>query len=441
MPDRQLFVSNNPDTNNLSALPDTSVAVDHGPSKLSEGHVFGARWRIMKILHLITNLSPNYGGPVKACLETCKQLVRSGDEVSIYTTNLDFPKGKLDVCLNKRVMLGEVKVSYFPVQFTPYVVSWDLARALYKNIKKFELVHIHGLYRFPQAVGAFLARTARVPYIIRPHGSLDPYLLHYPNRRRMKRLYEWLIENRNLNAASAIQFTTIDEMELVASLQLKAPAIVVPNSVDISKYDALPEFGVFRKKHKLEDKIIVLHYGRITFKKGLDILVRAFAKSAKNRDNVCLVIAGPDNEGYRSSVEKWISEENIGAKTIFTGMLQGNKALEVLRDADIFALPSYSENFGIAVVEAMVCGLPVIVSNKVNIWREVGQAKAGLVIGCNTEELAEALDYLIENKAARVEMGKAGRKLVEETYGVKTVTEELRRQYKHILDKASRDRG
>jgi glycosyltransferase involved in cell wall biosynthesis len=387
----------------------------------------------MKILHLVTNLSPNYGGPVKACIETCEQLARSGDEVSIYTTNLDFPAGKLDVQLNEPVMSKGVEISYFSIQFTPYVVSWGLARALYKNIKKFDLVHIHGLYRFPQAIGAFLARRARVPYIVRPHGSLDPYLFNQSNRRRRKRLYEWLIENRNLNGASAIQFTTQDEMELVAPLKLRAPAIVVPNSLNIDQYNTLPEFGLFRKKYKLEGKQIVLHYGRITEKKGLDIVVRAFAKASKHIDDACLVIAGPDNEGYSSVVRNWIAEENIGAKTVFTGMLQGEQSLEVLRDADIFVLPSYSENFGMAVVEAMACRLPVIISNRVNIWREVEQAEAGFIIDCNIEELSEALCNLFDNDALKVTMGRSGKRLVEHLYNDKVVTEDLRRNYKQIL--------
>ena len=120
-------------------------------------------------------------------------------------------------------------------------------------------------------------------------------------------------------------------------------------------------------------------------------------------------------------------------------MLQRDESLEVLRDADIFALPSYSENFGIAVVEAMACRLPVIISNKVNIWREVERAKAGLVVDCNIESLSEAMNDLIDDKEARAQMGEAGRKLVEATYAIKPVTDELRRQYRNILDKVSCD--
>ena len=387
----------------------------------------------MRILHVITNLSQGYGGPVKACKEMCASLADAGEDVTIYTTNLDYPVGRLDVPLNKRIQQDGYNVWYFPIQFSPYIVSWGLVRALKENIKKFDLVHVHGLYRFPQAAAAYFCRKYKVPYLIRPHGSLDPFLYSHKRHRISKRIYELLIENKNLNSASAIHFTTSEEMKLVEPLQLRSPGIVIPNGLDSAKYDSLPPFGTFRKKYCIGDKKIILHFGRINFKKGMDILVKAFAEVSRSRDDVLLVIAGPDNEGYKSQLETWITEENITSKVLFTGMLQGKDTLEVLRDADIFALPSYTENFGIAVVEAMASGLPVVISDKVNIWSAVRDAGAGLVTTCNEKMVAEAFIKLLDDSNKREEFGSAGKTLVKQKYGWGAIVKDLQITYKNIL--------
>jgi glycosyltransferase involved in cell wall biosynthesis len=388
----------------------------------------------MKILHLITTLSPRYGGPVPVCKEMCHSLAQIGEDVTIYTTNLDFPNGRLDVPLNTPVNQDGYKVWYFPVQFSSYIVSWQLAKALRKNTKQFDLVHIHGLYRFPQAVAAFFARKYNIPYIIMVHGSLDPFLFNKKKNRRLKRFYETLIENRNLNKATAIHFTTEEEMRLVEPLKLKAPGIVIPNGLDANKYVNLPSYGKFRDKYNLNNTKIILHFGRINFKKGLDILVKAFAQVAHKQDDVRLVIAGPDNEDFGVEVRKWLTQENVSSKAIFTGMLQGNEALEVLRDADIFALPSYTENFGMAVVEAMACGLPVVISNKVNIWREIDEAKVGLVTSCDVDEVAVSFLKLLNDENERNRLGEAGKIFVKQSYSWDSIIKKLLLSYKEIVN-------
>lgn len=389
----------------------------------------------MKILHIITNLSSNYGGPVKACKEMCRSLAKVGEEVTIYTTNMDFPRGRLDVPVNINITQDGYNVQYFPVLLSPYVVSSKLTKALHTNIKKFDLVHIHGLYRFPQAIAAYFARKYQIPYIVRPYGSLDPVLFYRKKNRLAKSIYVKIIENRNLNYASAIHFTTEEEKRLVQPLKLKAPGIIIPNGLEPIEYAKLPNYGKFRDKYNLGDVKIILHFGRINFKKGLDILVKAFAQIARDRDDVRLVLAGPDNEGYSTKVDKWLKQENVHSKAIFTGMLNGIEALEVLRDADIFALPSYSENFGIAVVEAMVCGLPVVISDKVNIWREVHDAGAGLVTSCDANEVAESFLRLLDDDNKRRKLGEAGKLLVKDNYSWDSIVQKLLLAYKDIVDK------
>jgi len=389
----------------------------------------------MKILHVINTLSPRYGGPVKACKALCSSLAHAGEDVTIYTTDLNYPIGVRDVVLNQEIKQDGYSLYYFHVQFNSYVFSLDYFKAIKNNINKFDIVHIHGIYRFPQAVTAYFCRKYNLPYIIRPHGSLSPYLFNSKRRKLRKRLYEYIIENRNLNNASAIHYTTEEEMVLAKPLGLKSNTFISPISIDISKYDDLPVKGIFRGKYKIDNnKKIILYFGRINFVKGLDILIKAFAKTLNRFQNVLLVIAGPDNEGYQTQVEQWIKNERIGTNVIFTGMLIGDEVLELLRDTDIFVLPSYTENFGIAVAEAMACGLPVVVSNKVNIYRDVLKAGAGLVTNCDSNEISDAFFQLLENEKRRKTLGRAGVKLVKEKYSPDKVVKNVIKLYHSVLN-------
>ena len=389
----------------------------------------------LNILHILENVSPRYGGPGKACKEMCEVLARNGTKVTIFTTNRDYPKGQLDVPINTEVDQRGYKIWYFPVQFLPYVFSLQMMNALRIHIKDYDLVHIHGLYRFPTTIAAYYARKYCVPYIMRPHGCLDPFLFYKSKNRIVKRVHEYLAEKPNLNNAMAVQYTSKEEMFLVP-IKIRAKSLIIPLGLDLKEYENLPPFGRFRKKYNLEGKRLILHFGRINFKKGLDILVKAFAQIAGVRDDVYLVLAGPDNEGYIQKVEKWLIQEGIKNKTIFTGMLQGDDKLAVLQDADIFVLPSYSENFGIAVVEAMACGLPVVISNKVNIWREIQDAEAGLVTSCDADKVAEALRTLLDEESLRFRTGEAGKSLVSMKYNWDVVVNDIIGAYQSIVDRS-----
>lgn len=390
----------------------------------------------MRILQVISNLSPRYGGPPKVCIEMSRALARVGEEVTIYTTNRDFPAGVMKVPHSVPVNKSGYTVWYFPVEFSPYAMSLGMARRLRSKLQDFDVVHIHGLYRFPQAAAAHYARVHRVPYLIRPHGSLDPFLYNRRKNRLVKRAYEHLVERRNLDQAAAIHFTSQEEMDLTSLLNLKAMGVVVPNGLDLAEYRDLPERGRFRERYGLGDKKIILHLGRINFKKGLDILVGAFARLAKSREDVQLVLAGPDNEGFGVRVKGWLTERGVEDKAVFTGMLQGEEKLEVLVDADVFALPSYTENFGIAVVEAMASGLPVVISDRVNICREVEEAGAGLVTTCNERDVAEAISVLLEDCYTRQVMGEAGKALVRRCYDWDSLVWRLMDTYRRVSTKA-----
>lgn len=386
----------------------------------------------MKILHVIANLAPRYGGPSKACVEMAAATAKLGHEVSIYTTNQDGP-GELDVTVTEPVYKDGVEIHYFPSQ-TPrfWGTSFPLASELNQRIPKVDIVHVHSLYLFHNLVTGYYCRKYNIPYLIRPHGTLDPYL--FRRHRGRKKIMESLFENKNIRGAAAIHFTTEEEKTLASPYVFGRPSVVVPLGLDLNDYTNLPEPRLFGARYpELKKKKIVLFFGRLNFKKGLDILAKAFALVAKGRDGVHLVIAGPDNDGYQSHVKGWLKDEGVLDKVTFTGLLQGDDKLAVLQAADVFVLPSYTENFGISVIEAMACALPVVISDKVNIWREVKNSKAGRVSPCDSNSFAEMILEVLADPQKAETMGHCGRQLVEERFQWDSVALKMQDVYSSIL--------
>lgn len=396
----------------------------------------------MKILHIVPTYYPasRYGGPIKSVHESNKWLVKRRAEVVVYTTNLD-GKGTLNVQIGKPVDVDGVKVFYFPVSFRPWQYSSWLHRALAKNAKDFDLIHITSVFLSASTLGAYHARKCGKPYIISPRGSLMAEPLKKSFLKRLKKkIYLSLVEKRNLAGASTIHFTT--EMEkkeyLKAGLPLKK-AIVIPNGIDFNDIETLKHENVktsFRDKFNIQkDKKIVLFLSRLSWKKGLDTLIPAFAEVVKKEPKAVLVLAGPDEENYKKEIELKIvnCKLKIGNEVIFTGMLLGDDKIVAYRESDVFVLPSYAENFGMAVVEAMAAGLPAIIAKGVGISDEVKKAGAGIVIEKDEKQLAEAILKILDNPDLAEKMGEAGRKLAETEFSGEKVAERWIEEYNNLI--------
>jgi glycosyltransferase involved in cell wall biosynthesis len=386
----------------------------------------------MRILHVIGSLAPRYGGPSKACVDMATAIATRGHAVSIFTTDLDGPKQPV-VAAPAHLEIDGVQVERFrsTLRFG-WPMSIALAQALARHVPSYDIVHIHSLYRFHGAVAAYYCRKFQVPYIVRPHGTLDPFL--YRRHRLRKRIYELLIERRVLRNAAAIHFTADEEQQLAAPHLEGVRSFVVPLGLHVDPQAEFPPAGTFRAAFpEVANRRIILHLGRINFKKGLDILIDAFANLARSQHNLHLVLAGPDDESYGSRLRAQIGKHGLSQRITFTGMLQGKLKLAALREASVFALPSYSENFGIAVVEAMDCGLPVVISNKVNIWRAVQAAGAGIVIDCDAASCANAISALLESSSLASAMGAMGKKLAAERFDWSKIGEQLETVYHDTL--------
>ena len=263
--------------------------------------------------------------------------------------------------------------------------------------------------------------------------TLDP-VIHRRSRWR-KRVMELWYQDRLLRNAAAIHYTSAEEMRLAEPYVFGAPGVVVPLGLDLTDYSALPEPGTFRRSHpEIGERPILLFLSRLNFKKGLDVLIQATARVIAAGIDAHLVLAGPDG-GMEASARRWIAEAGLEGRSTFTGMLRGKDKLAAFVDAALFVLPSLSENFGIAVVEAMACGTPVLVSDRVNIWREIVADGAGIAEPPAPDAFAAAMLSLLNDEPRRRAMGQAARASVARRYQWNTIAGELERLYAQVLEK------
>jgi len=386
----------------------------------------------MKVLQVVSSLAAGFGGPSTAVWELCRELARQGEDVTIFTTDAD-TVGRMKIGLDTPVAIDRVKIFYFPLQgMSNYKFSFPLARALKEMTGLFDIIHIHALFQFSTLVASYYCRRYNKPYIITPHGHLDPF--NFKKRPWVKYTYLSLFDSFSLKKASAIHFTSEGEKQSAINLGFNLSSVVIPLGINPEDFYQLPEYGSFRSKYPLlKDKKLILFLSRIHAKKGLDILTEAFGKLLEERDDIYLVIAGPDCDNYADKVKGWLSRKSALSRVIFTGMLFGRDKLALFRDSDIFVLPSYSENFSLATVEAMACGLPVVVSDKVNIASEISGAGAGLVIATDHRQLASALRRLLDEAKLRQELGSRARELVKDRFTWENNTKALVKFYQSIV--------
>lgn len=394
----------------------------------------------MKILTVTPYYWPafSYGGPVFSLHYLNKALLKKGVDVTVYTTNAGLDK---NISRESTANVDGVKVAYFKfskllefITGSKLMVSLPMGLALKRNLKCFDIVYIATAWSYSTVATAGYCRLYKKPYILAPRGMLYPDV--FCKKAWKKWPYYRLVAKKALEGASIIHYTSEDEAEKTHSfLGLKNKKIIVPNGIELSEFTGLigRERLEVRYPH-LKNKKVILFLGRINWKKGLDILVEAFARLAKERTDVYLLIAGAGEKGYTKKVKKWISQHGLSyTKVIFTGMLSGREKIETYSGSDIFVLPSYSENFGVSVVEAMACNVPVVISNKVGIYKEIEQNKAGIVTDTNADSLYEGLRLLLVNPDLYKEIAANARKLVERCYDIDNVADKMAAVFQDIL--------
>ena len=361
----------------------------------------------MRILHVIPSYLPavRYGGPIFATHGLCKALAARGHEVQVFTTNVDGP-GNSPVPIGLTVNLEGVQVRYFPCPlFRRLYWAPALGRALEREIKKFDVVHLHSVFLWPTWAAARGARNAGVSYFLSPRGMLVKDLISRRSRLA-KSVWMQIIERSNVEQATALHLTSQLEATELQRFGWRLPRLVViPNGVD----EPLLSSGEIRSEVEeiASEQPLILFLGRISWKKGLDRLLHAFACTKTGK----LAIVGSDDEGLAPQLFKLA--EGLGIRNricILPRTVIGCEKERLFSAAGIFVLASYSENFGNTVLEAMRRRVPVVVTPEVGAAQIVRESRAGLVVAGDPISLSTAICQLTSDGDLARSMGEAGQR-------------------------------
>jgi glycosyltransferase involved in cell wall biosynthesis len=388
--------------------------------------------RRLRILHVVPAYYPavRYGGPIRSVHGLSVALARRGHDVHVYTTNVDGNED-LDVPLGRPVELNGVQVHYFPVpRMRRLCWSPALGSQLSSSIGSFDVAHLHSVFLWPTFAGSRAAARAHVPYIIAPRGMLIRAMIRAKSRW-VKSLWIELIERNALARAAGVHVTAeLEAAELRALFGTRIPEVVnIPNGVEWPAEHLPRAAGPY---HRLPERY-ALFLSRISWKKGLDRLLRAW----RDVPDLPLVIAGNDEENYVPALQAQARSLGLADRVIFLGPISDAHKWSLYEDAELFLLPSYSENFGNVVAEAMAMACPVLVSPEVGIADLVREEKAGIVTSCDPPELAAAVLRLLSDPAARKELGRRGQVTARTRLswnGVALQTEEF---YRRVIQRRS----
>jgi glycosyltransferase involved in cell wall biosynthesis len=328
----------------------------------------------MKILHFIASIDPATGGPIEGLRQRCAIYRQGGHEVEIasldspdFVRGIDFPAPLIG--------LGPGRGTY---AYSSHALPW-----LKANVGRFDLVFVNGVWNYNTLAAHQALAGTGIPWAIFTHGMMDPYFKErFPMKHVKKSIYWHLRLSKAFRDASAVLFTSEEEKILARKSfsRYNVREMVVPYGTYGPDCDAGVASGEFLAEWpELAGKRVAISLGRIHPKKGTDILIESFAATLAKDPQWRLVIAGPDKVGWQKELEALSGRLGITDRITWTGSLAGNAKWGAFFASEVFVLPSHQENFGIVVAEAMACGLPVILSDKVNIWREIVADSAGLV--------------------------------------------------------------
>jgi len=332
-----------------------------------------------RILHAIRSVNPASGGTFEGVRQLSGASQRQGHEVEVVT--LDSPSDPwVEDCPVRCHAMGPSRSGY---GYSPRFVPWLRAER-----RRFDAVIVNGLWQYSSyGVWRALAGTS-TPYFIFPHGMLDPWFKRtYPLKHLKKWLYWPWADYRVLRDAAAVLFTCEEERRLARQSFwfYDCHEVVVNYGTAAPTGDPVLQRRAFLQRFpQLADQRCLLFLGRVHVKKGPDLVFRAFAQllaklAASAMRDVRLVMAGPNDHAYGREMARLVQDLGLGDRVTWTGMLNGDLKWGAFHAADAFILPSHQENFGIAVAEALACGVPVLISNQVNIWREIRHDRAGFV--------------------------------------------------------------
>ena len=407
----------------------------------------------MRIIQIIPSISLVYGGPSQMVLGLSAALAAKNIDVTIITTdsNGDIGQLPLDVPLNQPIQQNGYQIIYFRCYpWRRYKFSLSLLQWLNENARQFDLAHLHALFSPVTTLAATIARYHHLPYIIRPCGMLDPADLQ--KKKRLKQIYATLLERPNLAGAAAIHFTSKEEAKISERFGLCSTSkMPVPRDLDCTGKMPVPRdlviplgvtAGLLPKRLPESQVPIILFMSRIEPKKGLDLLIPALESILGSGIEFHFILAGsnPQDADYETKIKVQIHNSSLAKYTTITGFVSGDLKVELLTQADLFVLPSYYENFGIAVAEAMAAGVPVVISDRIHIAEDIQQAEAGWVGPLEVGAIANSIKSALLNPQERQRRGLNGKEYAKKHYNWEAIAQQTIDAYQQILSSIAEGR-
>lgn len=370
----------------------------------------------MKVTQTILSLDRSFGGTASYLQLLDNELIR---QVPICVTTLESIN---PLSLNDKIVLATFKRSF------PFFQGYSRGLKKELNVIETSLFHGNGMWDYPVHSMTKVARKRNIPYILSPHGMLEPWVLKV--KRLKKELGLILFEYNDLAQAKCIHATAKSEALSIRALGLKNPIAIIPNGIDLSEYVHAP------KEYKKPERTI-LFLSRIHPKKGIELLIDAWAIVKPSlKHNWKIRIVGNGEESYINTLNQQISKKGLVNELVIEGPLFNENKLEAFRDADLFVLPTYSENFGIVILEALASGIPVI-TTKGAPWEQLTILNAGWWIEIGVDPLVDALTKALQlTDAERKSMGLNGRAMVEADYSIQSVADKMMALYSWVAGEA-----
>jgi len=380
----------------------------------------------MKILQVVSSWK---GGVIKVAFDVSRMLRELRHEVTIYITNLAFGNSNLDKKGDVKILSFNSLCSQIAKRVKVYITPRLIPRA--REVRNFDIVHIHGYRTFQNGVIYYFVKKYEVPYILQAHGSLPRIMA----KQSLKWLYDVLFGYRLLRDAAKVIALSRVEAEQYRSMGVPEEKIaIIPNGIDLSEYAELPPKGAFKKKFNIpEDRKIILYLGRIHRIKGIDFLVKAYAYLTKkmNFKDAVLIIAGPD-DGYLNEVKALADSLGVYNSTVFTGFISSEDKLGALVDADVFVTPSFY-GFPMTFLESCAVGTP-IVTTSLGDRLEWIDGNVGYVTQPTPHDLAEAIYRIISDDKLRRKFSRNCIKVVRSDFSLEKVVEKLEKVYEEVVE-------
>ncbi len=376
----------------------------------------------MRVIHIIGGISRTSGGPARSSQALVAALNQAGCEAWLLSCTPGERAWIDGVEHFEARQEGEGLVAFFRRQF--------------EAIRP-DLVHLHGIWQWQIHTAAKISRKMGIRYVIAPRGSLDPWSLE--QKKWKKRLAMWLYQRRDLRRAAALHATAASEAGYLRGLGFTQTIILSPNGVVTPSAESWEACRQANPKRK-DGRRRMLFVSRMHQKKGVLELVEAFARlpiEARKDWEVELVytLNGPTERAYEGQVKARVRELGLDGEFIFTGPLMDERKWEAYRRADLFVLPTHTENFGIVIAEALWAELPVITTTGAP-WKELETAHCGWWVDFGVEPFAKALQEAIAlTDEERAQMGANGRKLVEEKYQWPAIGRQMYKAYEGVVKK------